>query len=179
MIYEYGYLFIIVFQFIAYRHIMFREQPVIPLITLFHDSKMERSHYRFIEILHQEIPEINDKCVMITDGEAALKNAFRFYYPQVQHFRCWNHLGQNLKAAARINFPFEQIAEIIEQDPTIISTTKREVVASLTESVKDLLRSKSRTDFDNLYKEASLKWPPKFRQYFNKYLLPTIDEMGE
>ncbi|CAF3750052.1 unnamed protein product [Rotaria sp. Silwood1] len=86
---------------LAYKHVMFIEQSIVPLAILFHDYKKERSHNRFIQILNYEIPEIGKNCVLITDCEDALKNAFHSYYPNVEQLRCWNHLGKNIKAAAK------------------------------------------------------------------------------
>ncbi|CAF3750100.1 unnamed protein product [Rotaria sp. Silwood1] len=105
---------------LLYKHVMFIEQSIVPLAILFHDYKKERSHNRFIQIINYEIPEIGKNCVLITDCEDALKNAFHSYYPNVEQLRCWNHLGKNIKAAAKKYFlPAEQIVDVNEEDTSV------------------------------------------------------------
>jgi hypothetical protein len=159
---------------------MFVEEPVIPLAILLHDTKRERAHNRFIQILHYEVPELGRNCVLITDCEDALKNAVRFFYPNVEQLRCWNHLGKNIKAAIKKYYlPAQQIGDIDEEDLNVISKKKREIVHNVLDTITNLLRSPSKFEFTNQYNNISQAWPSKFRDWFNNNLLSTIDEMGE
>lgn len=158
---------------------MFVEQPVLPLAIVLHDFKLEQSHNRFIQIFQHQIPVLPNHCVLITDGEDALKNAFRCYYPKLQQLRCWNHVGKNIKEAAKLYYlPAQQFPDIDSSDPTVIRKKKREIKSNLLDTITNLFRSTSKSDFTNEYNIISQTWPSKFRDWFNKNLLPTIDEFG-
>jgi hypothetical protein len=161
---------------------MFVEEPVVPLAILLHDTKCEQAHNRFVQILHNQIPEIGKHCVLITDCEDALKKAFRFFYPTVEQLRCWNHLGKNIKAGIKKYYlPAQQIAyaDPDEQDPSVISKKKREIISNVIDSITNLLRATSKLEFKNQYNDISQIWPSGFRDWFNRNLLATIDEMGQ
>ena len=150
---------------------MFVEQPIIPLAILFHDFKKQRTHNRFIQILHDEIPQFSKHCVLVTDGEDALKNAFRFYYPQLDQLRCWNHLGQNIKAAAKTHYVVtQQTADVDGNDPTVLRKQKKEIISNAVDTITNLLRAPSKLDFMNEYNNISQTWPSGFRDWINKNL---------
>ncbi len=161
---------------------MFVEQPIVPLAILLHDYKREQSHNRFVQILFREIPQLQkncEKCVLITDGEDALKNAFQCYYPKLEQLRCWNHLNKNVKAAAKKYYrPVQAIADVDQQDINVVRKKKREIIDNLMDEITNLFRASSKLDFTNEYNNVSQPWPSSFRDWFNKNLLPTIDEIG-
>jgi hypothetical protein len=156
---------------------MFSERPILPLAILMHDTKRSESHNHFVYILSSEIPDLHKKCVLVTDCEIALKNAFQAYYPAMLQLRCWNHGLKNLKLAAKKCFRSEQ--QINAADEIDDETDKREAVANLMDMIKDLLRLSSRADFLMEYENISTSLPRQFREYFEKNYLPTIDELGE
>ena len=159
---------------------MFVENPILPLAVLLHDTKRQLSHDRFVQILQQEIPSMPKHCVLVTDGEDALKNAFRSHYPKLDQLRCWNHLNQNIKAAAKSHYvPAQQITNVDENDPSVVSKKKREILNKITDTISNLLRASSKLDFTKQYNNISQTWPPKFRNWFNQNLLSTIDEIGQ
>lgn len=161
---------------------MFVEQPMVLLAVLFHDCKFERSHDRFVETLQREIPTMPKYCVLITDGEDALKNAFRSHYPALEQLRCWNHLGKNVKAAAKKYYvPAKQILIDTDEnhsDSLFILTKSSEIVNQITDTVMNLLRAPSKRDFMNQYESISPLWSSKFNDWFTKNLLSIIDEAG-
>jgi hypothetical protein len=115
--------------------------------------------------------------VLITDCELALKNAFQAYYPAMLQLRCWNHGLKNLKFAAKKCFRSEQAINAVDEIDD--RTDKREAVANLMDMIKDLLRLSSRTDCLMEYEKISTSLPKAFREYFEKYYLPTLDELGK
>lgn len=158
---------------------MFTEQPVVPLAVLFHETKYQHTHDRFIEILQREIPDIPKNSVLITDCEAALKNAFRRFYPNTEQFRCWNHFKQNVKRAAKKRLSIQQLGDFIDEDGSLNLVTRRAMKKQLIGNIEDLLRLPTRMEFDAKYNTISSTWSEKFRQYFRTHVLPTIDELGE
>ena len=59
---------------LTYRHVEFKQKPVVPLAYLFHDRKNENSHNVFFEAITKELPDLNsnkDVC-MATDDERQL-----------------------------------------------------------------------------------------------------------
>lgn len=158
---------------------MFIEEPVVPLAVLFHETKHQHTHDRFIEILQREIPEIPKNSVLITDCEPALKNAFRRFYPNIEQFRCWNHFKQNLKRAAKKSSSIQQIGDFIDKDGSILPVTRREMKKRLIATIEDLLRLPTRIEFDEKYNTISSTWSEKFQQYFRSHVLPNIDELGK
>lgn len=186
---------------------MFSERPLIPLAILLHDTKQDYAHDRFIQTLSMELPDLHKKCILVTDAESALKNAFRQYYPQLMQFRCWNHAFKNLRFAAKKSFcmkertstdnqmnsdkfdfeifdgeadSYEEDADQIDLDAeTNEQKTKRELITEQLDMIRELLRADSRADFLLGYHNVSASWPYQFRRYFEKKYLPTIDELGE
>ncbi|CAF3822698.1 unnamed protein product [Rotaria sp. Silwood1] len=86
---------------LGFRNVIFSERPILPLAILMHDRKLQSGHERFVQILNNELPNLHKNCILVTDGEDALKNAFRKYYPRMLQLRCWNHAMNDIKAAAK------------------------------------------------------------------------------
>lgn len=156
---------------------MFSERPILPLAILMHDTKQQDVHQHFVHILSIELPDLHKKCVLVTDCETALKNAFRTYYPTMLQLRCWNHGLKNLKSAAKKCFYSEQ--ETNDTGEVDDQANKKEAVANLIDTITNLLRASSRADCLHEYENISTSWPKEFREYFEKQYLSTIDELGE
>ncbi|CAF1596322.1 unnamed protein product [Rotaria sp. Silwood1] len=141
---------------LGFRNVIFSERPILPLAILMHDRKLQSGHERFVQILNNELPNLHKNCILVTDGEDALKNAFRKYYPRMLQLRCWNHAMNDIKAAAK----------------------KKEIIDGVIDAIKTLLRASSYNEFRVQYENISLHWPKRFVEYFEKNTLPIINELG-
>ena len=168
------------FQIIGYKHIVFVQQPIVPLAVLFHDTKLQTGHERFIQIIHQHIPELGQNCILITDCEQALKNAFRLYYPDLQQLRCWNHFSENIKQAIKSHYlPNYEAPDDGEQDTTLLPKTQRELKYEVVDSIFNMLRASSNEEFLQHYEKNSQTWPSHFSNWFLTNIIPKIDELGK
>ena len=156
---------------------MFSERPVIPLAILMHDTKRDPSHTRFVQILSKELPQLHEKCVLVTDCEDALNTAFRTYHPAMLQFRFWNHASANVKAAIKKYFlRYPTVAHLVNETD---HQTKRDVVANVIDSITNLLRAPTATDYLAEYENISTSWPVAFRDYLETNIMAKIDELSE
>ncbi|CAF1560154.1 unnamed protein product, partial [Didymodactylos carnosus] len=88
---------------LTYSHRLFVEQPIIPLCILIHDTKEQTAHDELAKILKKH-KSIEQKCLLITDGEFALQNAFTDIFPSLKLLRCHNHFNNNIKEWLRDHF---------------------------------------------------------------------------
>jgi len=164
---------------------MFSELPVLPLAILMHDTKRQLAHEEFVHSLSRELPDLQHKCILVTDGEPALKNAFHKYYPSMLQLLCWNHVMKNLKYHAKKYFDAEQESHVTEEHENVIEqhdnqvASQTEVITRVIDTIKNLLRALSLDDFLVQYGNISKSWPPEFRAYFDTHHLSTIDEIGK
>ncbi|CAF2986446.1 unnamed protein product [Rotaria sp. Silwood2] len=96
--------------------------------------------------------------------------------------RCWNHAIQDLKLGAKKHFNIKEevnaVQDIVVQD-VVAQANKKETLANAIDTITNLLRATSRTDFFIEYENISISWPKKFCEYFEKYFLPKVDELDE
>ncbi|CAF4078028.1 unnamed protein product [Rotaria sordida] len=161
---------------LGFRNVMFSERPILPLAILMHDRKLQSGHERFVQILNNELPNLHKNCILITDGEDALKNAFRKYYPTMLQLRCWNHAMNDIKSAAKKYFFVEQQQNVVAA--TDAQLNKKEIIDHVIDTIKTLLRASSYNEFRVQYENISLHWSKRFVEYFEKNTLPIINELG-
>ncbi|CAF4937674.1 unnamed protein product [Rotaria sp. Silwood1] len=161
---------------LGFRNVIFSERPILPLAILMHDRKLQSGHERFVQILNNELPNLHKNCILVTDGEDALKNAFRKYYPRMLQLRCWNHAMNDIKAAAKKYFFIEQQKNVVADADAQMN--RKEIIDGVIDAIKTLLRASSYNEFRVQYENISLHWPKRFVEYFEKNTLPIINELG-
>ncbi|CAF2975077.1 unnamed protein product [Rotaria sp. Silwood2] len=124
---------------LGFGNIIFSERPTLPLTILMHDRKLQSGHERFVQILNMDLPNRHKNCVVVTDSEDALKNAFRKYYPTILQLRCWNHGSADIKAAAKKYFFVEQQTNVADDADT--QANKKEIIDHVIDTIKNLLRA--------------------------------------
>ncbi|CAF1567513.1 unnamed protein product, partial [Didymodactylos carnosus] len=82
---------------LVYRNSMFVDRPAILLGCLIHETKHETNHDIFVRQLQLSIPEMDTKCVLVTDDETAFQNSFRKFFPHLRLFQYWNHKMKNIR----------------------------------------------------------------------------------
>jgi hypothetical protein len=98
-----------------------------------------------IEILHNEFPQIEKHCVLITDCDVDLKKAFRVYYPQLEQLRCWIYLINDVRIAVKKYYlPLQQMTDGEKKD---LRKKNKEIMNNLIGSITNLLRASSKLQF--------------------------------
>ena len=54
---------------LAFQHIIFEENPVIPLAFIVHERKFQKCHEQFLEVIKEKIPRLEQKPVPIITGK--------------------------------------------------------------------------------------------------------------
>ncbi|CAM4845793.1 unnamed protein product [Rotaria magnacalcarata] len=160
---------------LGYRHVMLSEKPILPLAILMHDSKRELVHERFVQIINHELPDLHKKSILVTDGENALKNAFRTHYPTMLQLRCWNHAIKDIKLAAKRYYYNDR--ENHANDDDSVPKTKKEIIADVMDSITNILRVSTRAESLVEFQNILQSLPIKFRKYMETYILAIIDEL--
>ena len=141
-----------------------------------HGRRFETCHERFVQVLFRELPNIQKYCVLISDAEDAPNNAFRKYYPTMPQLRCWNHFISDIKVAAKKYYCVEQQRNLAAADNHM---DKKEIIDHLIDTIKNLLCAASYTEFYAQYSHVSLQWTKAFLEYFEKNILPIVNELGK
>ncbi|CAF1427654.1 unnamed protein product [Didymodactylos carnosus] len=184
----------------VYTNILFQERPTIPLCILLHDNKSEESHLQLTKLFSNNAL-IEKKCVLISDAELSFKNAFANQFPSLQMLRCYNHYQEDLKKWLKADFN-QKYRTVTPQLPTNVTPTadttsnaattshdatsnnevytsmKRDYVNNHVDDVINLLHSNSLQHFTDNYNQLKHRWPESFHDYFSKYHLPRINELG-
>ena len=81
----------------------FKEGPAILVGVLLHERKTTSSHRLYFDGLTQKFPQIQraENFFMVTDDEAAFISQILKYLPNIDLFRCWNHIKTNVKEKLR------------------------------------------------------------------------------
>ena len=78
---------------LTFRHPLFEEEPVIPLILLFHEGKEAIGHSMLFEYLKMAIPTLdNQRTVFISDREASFKTVRPRFFQKAQSAFCHLHI---------------------------------------------------------------------------------------
>nr|SVE73602.1 EOG090X07I2 [Daphnia atkinsoni] len=83
---------------LTYRQTEFEELPVIPLMFMIHEEKLEKSHNFFFMRLSELIPDLVtvETMIIATENEEAVSNAIKKYIPHVTMYRNWQHALQDI-----------------------------------------------------------------------------------
>ena len=142
-----------------------------------HDSKRGIVHDRFVQIINHELPDLHKRSVLVTDGENALKNAFRNYYPTMLQLRCWNHVIKDIKLAIKKYYINEQEEHTNNDD--FLQKNKKEIIADVIDSITNGLRASTRDESLGQFKTMFKSWPRRFCEYIETHFLPIVDQLGE
>ena len=89
---------IFLFQFLVFRHVLFKNDVTIPAAFLIHDRKNQNTHDEFFRIIAAEIPNLNKgNHMIVTDREKAFTSALNNHLPNLKQVFCWNHIRRDLR----------------------------------------------------------------------------------
>ena len=83
---------------IVFKHILFENEPTIPLAFLIHEKRDQEFHERLFQILKKNLPSINRELVVfVVDREPAITNALETMLPNTTVVHCWNHIKRDVR----------------------------------------------------------------------------------
>ena len=78
---------------LSFKHPCLEGRPVIPIGIMFHQSKTEETHTRFMQVMAKRVPHMNSKnAVFVTDRESAIRNSIDTVMPTASRACCHKHL---------------------------------------------------------------------------------------
>ena len=115
----------------------FEEKPLIPVIYMLHERKLQDCHDVFFREVAKLIPELKNpkKIFFVTDDETAIVNALKEHFPNVDAYRCWNHVISDCRRKlALINIgKRKQQQKYIDDIYTLIRASSKEEYLKLKE----------------------------------------------
>jgi|LakMenEpi03Aug12_release.lakeMendotaPanAssembly.Ray.scaffolds.fasta_scaffold317007_2 hypothetical protein len=98
---------------------------------------------------------------IVTDQEVAIVNAIKKFLPEIDLFRCLNHVNDDIKRKLGT-----------------IAGLNAEERKQCSEQCKALFSQKSKMDYLELMTDIQSEWNHKFITYYNKSIRPDIDRIG-
>jgi len=77
---------------LSMRHPLFKNEPMIPVAAMFHDSTKQRCHSHFFKVISEYFVMNSTKVIIVTDREKGILNAIKEQLPNAQNLFCWNHI---------------------------------------------------------------------------------------
>ena len=83
---------------LVYKHVLFKEEPVIPLAFVIHERKFQKVHEDFLFQISKSIPKLKTVSLpMIVDSEIAITKTIQNTLPNLTPLHCWNHLKRDVR----------------------------------------------------------------------------------
>ena len=139
------------------RHIIFEENPCIPLMLLIHERKFTETH----QVLFQEVVRCissiksTSSCLVI-DREKAIIKAAEIEVLNLQQLQCWNHIYRDIRFWLRKRgAPSTDITTYID-------------------NISNLFHAASEDEYNERLDHYSKAWDPVFEEYFKKEIHPIV-----
>ncbi|CAG2237568.1 unnamed protein product [Mytilus edulis] len=143
---------------IVFKHILFKETPLIPLAFVIHDRKFGSVHETLFNFLKFAVPKISKKeFPIVVDREAGIRKAIKNILPDCPILTCWNHLRNDFKYWLNKKVSPDNIRLYHHQ-------------------LKQMLQCDSENEFLELSKDLTSKWTSEVVSYFEKELKTDILE---
>jgi hypothetical protein len=83
---------------IVFKHILFKETPLVPLAFVIHDRIFGSVHELFFSFINSAIPKISKKKIpIVIDRESDIRKAIQTILPDCPVLPCWNHIRGEFK----------------------------------------------------------------------------------
>ena len=141
---------------LLFRHVIFKESPVIPALFLIHERKFQSTHEIFFQIAIKKVPSLVKKVYpIVSDEEKAINNAISSILSNAKRLRCWNHIFRGVRHSLAPKVPRTEVKGFISD-------------------LRDLFHRPSLQEFTTRYKELSCNWRKTVRDYYNKNIHPEV-----
>ena len=104
---------------LSFRQTEFEEAPLIPLMFMIYEKKMDSVHNFFFSRLNEILPDLktSEKVVIISEEEEAVVKALNKFFPDLRRFRCWIRSLRDIKEHLRtLEITDEETIENYEND---------------------------------------------------------------
>ena len=138
---------------LAFRHVLFKEAPVIPACFLIHERKFQSAHEQLFTICCKQVSSLQTTTKpIVTDEEQAFVNTMKKYLVNSPHLRCWNHIFRDLKRWLQTHGA-----------PTLD-------ISIYLSDVKDLFHLPSEKEYNDTLKEMAGRWSAPFYHYYQQHI---------
>lgn len=150
-------------SFLVFRETEFSTVPAIPCIYFIHERKLLETHEEFWSLVVRYVPELTSckNTFIVTDQEAAIVSAIKKFLPDMDFFRCFNHVVDDIK----------------RKIGTIVGLTAEEK-KEYSDQCRELFSLRSKTDYYERLSEMQTEWNQQFITYYSKNIRPDIDRIG-
>ena len=146
---------------LLFRHTMFEENPVMPVLFMFHERKYQAYHEYLFKIMNKFMTKTEQgRASVLTDSEAGIVGAIETQ-TNFTHLFCWRHL-------------FKDIHDWIDKH---LGTRQDRKV--LDDEVTWLFQRDSREEFHEQLAHLQLDWSPLFVQHFREKLLQKFEMVAK
>ena len=146
---------------LSFKHVLFKENPVIPVAFMFHERKFQVVHERFFEICCKLSPSISKtQKPIVTDEERGIVNAVSKYLVSSPNLQCWNHIFRDAMRWLRAH-----------------GAPSLDVSVYLSD-LRDLFHLCSREEYDYELTKMCEKWSAVFLEYYNNNISPNIESIA-
>ena len=92
---------------IVFKHILFKETPLVSLAFVIHARKFGSVHEHFFSFIKSAISKISKKKIpIVIDRESGIRKAIQTILPDCPILLCWNHIRGDFKYhLQQIRFP--------------------------------------------------------------------------
>ena len=110
---------------------------------MLHERKLQDCHDVFFREVAKLIPELKNpkKIFFVTDDETAIVNALKEHFPNVDAYRCWNHVISDCRRKL-----------------ALINIGKRKQQQKYIDDIYTLIRASSKEEYLKLLLRMSVTW---------------------
>lgn len=143
---------------LIFRHLLFEQQPCIPVLFLIHERKFTETHKELFHLSGELIPLMKKLSLpLATDREKAIVTAIKHELPNINLVHCWNHLMRNV-------------------EKWCISNDKDVVLHS--NHVQCLIEADDENAYAEMLSNFRSKWDPEFEDYYMNHIDTDILSIG-
>ena len=144
---------------LLYRHTVFVNAPVMPLLMLLHERRTTASH----ELLFRWLERLTgiENAVFVVDRETAITNAIRKTMPLHTVVYCWNHIIGDVRAWVKGNCG---------------NSADEQFYAG---SIRELLAADTPAEHDERLENARSRWSSAFVDYYDGHLAAAVTSSAQ
>ena len=139
---------------LLFRNVYFKSEPVMPVLFLIHERKLQPNHELVFSFLDKHIKRLKGIPV-ITDMETAFRNAIESC-TKMRLVGCWRHLRKDVE---------RWLLDNIEKKPR----------SKYVDDLLQIMRSETEEAYLSLLREKRATWEEVFCSHFDKNISPKLE----
>ena len=155
---------------IVFKHILFKETPLVPLAFVIHDRKFGSVHEHFFSFIKSAIPKISKKKIpIVIDREPGIRKATQTILPNCPVLVYWNHTRGDFKYhLQQIRCPPDNLKVYLDQLKIMLACDSEEEFLDCSMSIASKWSEPAVSYFERQLKSDIIK-------YAGKWLLEEFD----